>query len=108
MPLRDCVTATTTEVIDPTLSAGTVTFSGPVVTQGGVVMASLQAAWPGTVLSPYVSGIEFEITAPGGAVKMDEVRIAYGTWVNTDAVIGGATYSIRYRAEGAPGVFGSW
>lgn len=112
MALSDCTVVTTIEVIDTSLSVGSVVISAVTLTQSNARAPSLRATWAAGT-NPYITGIQFEYqesSLANGAVRTNPQGIGILSWSATDGLLAGKTYAVRYRAVGDPGrnVFGSW
>jgi hypothetical protein len=103
----DCVVTTSTENVDPTMTASA-TLAGISLTGSGVSIPALSATWS-TIANVYITGFEFQFTnSAGSSTYVDSTAKAPAlAWNATDGIVAGATYSVRYRATGT-GVVGPW
>lgn len=111
MPLNDCEVVTSLETIDTTLSAGAVTISAALLSQGTQQVSALKATWS-AISSVYVVGVEFDYVPTDASTpkrKTDVQPKGQLGWTESSGVVGGKTYTVRYRAVGAaPNTYGSW
>lgn len=96
------------ENIDSTMDITVSVGVGTVTADDGSTTPALAASWS-AFTNPYILGIEFQylIAAGPGAYTDSTAKSSALSWVATDGVIAGATYSVRYRASGN-NVFGDW
>lgn len=109
MSLNDCVIATSLETVDASMSLGSVSVIGSMITQGGSQIAALSASWA-PVTNPYVLGGQFEFAPTDGSAgkSTSNALVNAGVWTVTDGIVAGKSYTLRYRAAGVPGLFGAW
>ena len=108
MPLNDCSLATTTETIDPTLTAGTITYAATGIASGGALVSAFSATWR-TVTNPYFQGVQFDYGPSDGLTgRLVTAAQRQSPFTTASGIVGGKTYTIRSRAVGIAPVFGPW
>lgn len=109
MALSDCIVPEVRETIDPTLSAGSVTFTGITLTEGGLKIPAIQATWA-PIANPYVIRVQIryqEVGLASGMIPSASVQKESLSWLSTMGIVGGKSYIVQQRAV-AESAYGLW
>lgn len=111
MSLQDCIIPGSNEVLDVTLTVGSVVITADKLQVGTAFYPALKATWS-TSASSYVAGIQFEYGPSDlsyGVTRTTGQGISIGAWAATASVGPAKSYSVRWRAVGSgDNVFGPW
>lgn len=109
MALSDCIVPEVRETIDPTLSAGAVTFTGITLTEGGLKIPAIQATWL-PISNPYVTRVQIryqEVGLASGMIPTASVQKESLSWLSTMGIVGGKSYIVQQRAV-SDNAYGLW